>query len=605
VRACSVVGLPAPATEIEWDPERVRSNVRGVVDLEGLLALRLGVAFSAVAGEPTDPVLRRSPRADYQADGALALARRLRRDPRELAAEIVHRLVAEADLADVCAAVEVAGPGFVNVTVADEALGRVIDVMAADVRLGMPPAAEPRTVVVDYSAPNAAKEMHVGHLRSTVIGDAAVRLHEWLGDRVVRVNHIGDWGTPFGMLIEHLLDLGEAEPAHELAIGDLDAFYKAARAKFNGDDSFAGRARRRVVALQSGDEPTRRLWRLLVAESERYFRAVYDLLDVRLQPGDIAGESVYNDELPSLVDELDAAGLLQDSDGAQCVFPPGFTGRDGQPLPILVRRSGGGFGYGATDLAALRHRLCDVRADRILYVVGAPQHQHLAMVLAVARLAGWLGEDAAVEHVSFGSVLGSDGKMLRSRAGVSVKLADLLDEAVTRAGSVVAAKSPDLSPAEATAVARAVGIGAVKYADLKTDRESDYVFDWGRMLALDGNTAPYLQYAHARIRSILRRADESPGAPVLLGEPAERALALELAGLERAVRGAAEAVRPHQLAGFLFGLATAFSRFYESCPVVLAEDPTVRASRLTLCEVTARSLALGLDLLGIAAPARM
>jgi len=572
------------------------------MSLEKLLADRLAQAFAAVAGGPVDPVVRRSQHADFQSDAALPLARRLGRPPRDIATDVVGR----AELADLCSAVEVSGPGFINLTVADPALGTLLSTMAADNRLGVAPSAAPETVVVDYSAPNVAKEMHVGHLRSTVIGDAAVRLLEWLGHRVIKANHLGDWGTPFGMLIEHLLDLGESQAADELSVGDLDSFYKTARIKFDADDAFKQRARLRVVALQSGDEQTLRLWRMLVAESEKYFLTVYDQLDVLLTDKDFYGESYYNDLLAPVTDELDRLGLLRDSGDAACVFPDGFTGRDGQPLPIIVRKRDGGYGYGATDLAAIRHRTRDLGATRLLYVVGLPQRQHFEMVYAVARQAGWLHPPAVAEHIGFGSILGSDGKMLRSRAGGSIKLVGLLDEAVTRAAELARQKNPDLPETAIAEVARAVGIGAIKYADLSTDRIKDYVFAWQRMLSLDGNTAPYLQYAHARIRSIFRRAGiEHPTAtPIAVSHPAEHALALELANFGTVVTGVEQTLEFHRLAGYLHTLATTFSGFYEHCPVLRAEDE-VRDSRLALCDLTARVLDQGLHLLGIATPDRM
>jgi arginyl-tRNA synthetase len=570
--------------------------------LEQLLADRLGSALAAVAGEPVDPAVRRSQHADFQSDAALALARRLGRAPRNVAAEVV----AKADLAELCASVVVSGPGFVNLVVADAALGSMLSGMAGDPRLGLPPPASVATVVVDYSGPNVAKEMHVGHLRSTVIGDAVVRLLEWLGHRVIRANHLGDWGTPFGMLIEHLLDIGETEAAHELSVGDLDSFYKAARVTFDADGELRERARRRVVALQSGDEQTRRLWRLLVEESEKYFLAVYERLGVTLTERDFVGESFYNTMLAPVVEELDRRGLLRDSEGAACVFPAGFAGRDGQPLPIIVRKSDGGYGYGSTDLAAIRHRTQDLRATRLLYVVGLPQHQHLEMVFQAAREAGWLREPAHAEHVGFGSVLGPDGKTLRSRSGTAIKLIDLLDEAVARATRLARQKNPDLDETSLAAVGRAVGIGAVKYADLSTDRTKDYVFDWQRMLALDGNTAPYLQYAHARIRSIFRRGnlDTPPGTTIVIREPAEHALAVELLAFSSVVATVAATLELHRLAGHLYTVAGAFSRFFEQCPVLRA-DTEVRESRLALCDLTARVLRQGLYLLGIATPDRM
>jgi arginyl-tRNA synthetase len=575
----------------------------GQSGLRGLLGSRLGRAFADVAGEAVDPVVRRSQRADFQADGALALARRLGRNPRDVATAVLDR----ADLADLCSAADIAGPGFINLTLADSALGRLLAELAADERLGVPLATGPDTVVIDYSAPNAAKEMHVGHLRSTIIGDAIVRLLEWLGHTVLRQNHIGEWGTPFGMLIEHLLDLGATEAAREMSTGDLNGFYQQARAKFDADEAFRERSRGRVVLLQSGDPATRELWRVLVEGSKAYFMAVYGQLGVRLTEDDFVGESFYNDRLRDVMEELERVGMLRESDGALCVFPEGFTNRDGSPLPLIVQKSDGGFGYGVTDLAAIRYRLQTLGGTRLLYVVGLPQEQHLAMVFQVAREAGWLTPAVRAQHIGFGSILGADGKMLRTRAGASVKLSDLLQEAEARAAALVQERSPNLDEETSAAVARAVGIGAVKYADLSTERVKNYVFDWDRMLAFDGNTAPYLQYAHARICSIFRRAGLEPPRDVpeiIVSEPAERALALELLGFATVCAEVAESLELQALAGYLFNLATVFTSFYERCPVLRSEGP-MRASRLALCDLTARTLARGLDLLGIAAPTRM
>ncbi|MGH8836458.1 MAG: arginine--tRNA ligase [Actinomycetes bacterium] len=576
-----------------------------MADLEQLLTERLAGAYEAVAGEPVDPVVRRSQHADFQSDGALALSRRRDRNPREFAAEVVAR----AELADLCDQVAVSGSGFINLTVADRVLGRLIAELTPDDRLGVTRAEHPETVVVDYSAPNAAKEMHVGHLRSTIIGDAVARLLTWLGHTVIRQNHIGDWGTPFGMLIEHLVDVGEDGAADELSVGDLTGFYQAARVKFDSDQDFADRARRRVVLLQGGDPASRGLWAVLIRESKRYFAEVYRRLDVELTQADYDGESSHQDELGSVIAELDSLGLLAISDGAACVFPAGFTNRDGDPLPLIVRKRDGGYGYATTDLATIRHRLRGLGATRLLYVVGLPQRLHLEMIYETAREAGWLKPPARAEHVGHGSVLGSDGKLLRTRAGVSVKLTVLLDEAVARAGALVAEKNPALDPAERDAVASAVGIGAVKYADLSTDRVKDYVFDLDRMLALDGNTAPYLQYAHARIRSIFRRAGADagpPGAgPVPVTEPAERKLALELLGFAGVVHEVSDTLELHRIAGYLYRLASAFMTFYENCPVLAAPEPAVHAGRLVLCDLTARTLRRGLGLLGIATPDQM
>jgi arginyl-tRNA synthetase len=558
-----------------------------MADIGGVLRERLAAAFGTVTGSTVDPVLRRSQHADFQSNAALAFKGR----GREVAAAVVQA----AALDDLCARVEVAGPGYLNLTLADAVLDRLLGELTTDDRLGVS-TVEPETVVVDYSGPNAAKEMHVGHLRSTVIGDAAVRVLEFVGHRVIRQNHLGDWGTTFGLLVEHHADsdshLSQPEDL------DLNALYAAARHRFETDEAFRARSRRRVVQLQAGDEATLRLWRSLVTVSQRYFMSVYERLGVTLQDGDFAGESAYNDALDGIVADLDRLGLLRDSDGAACVFPAGFTTREGEPLPLIVRKGDGGYGYAATDLAALRHRVEELKATRLLYVVGAPQRQHLAMVFAVAAEAGWLAPPVRAVHVPFGSVLGADGKILRSRAGGALRLTELLDEAVTRAAGLV------LDPAIRDEVAPAVGIGALKYADLSTDRIKDYGFDFDRMLSLHGDTAPYLQYAHARIRSIfLRGGGAGPGA-FAIAEPAEHALAVELLAFASVVQDAAETLEFHRLAGYLHTLSTVFSRFYEQCPVLQAPD-TVRAGRLALCELTARTLRTGLGLLGIEAPERM
>ncbi|QYG93045.1 arginine--tRNA ligase [Iamia sp. SCSIO 61187] len=588
-----------------------------MADLVALLTDRLAPAFASVRDEvcaaagtdpaevPAPPTVSRSDRADLQANGALALAKRLGRNPREVAQAVLDRV----DVADLVDEVEIAGPGFLNLTLSDGAIAALTRTAAGDDRLGVAPDPDAGTAVVDYSAPNVAKEMHVGHLRSTVIGDAIVRVLEHLGHTVVRENHVGDWGAPFGMLIEHLVDVGEDEAVAELSVGDLNRFYQEARQSFDASDDMKERARERVVLLQSGDPETLRLWQLLVDQSAAYFQLVYDRLGVLLTPDDIVGESSYNDALAGIVEDLDAQGLLVLDDGAECVFPPGFTGRDGQPQPMIVRNRNGGYGYAATDLATIRHRVEDTHAARILYVVGAPQRDHLEMVFAVARMAGWLPDEVQAEHIPFGNLLGADRKMFKTRSGTSVRLVDLLDEAVERAEATIAERNPDLVGDERAAVAQAVGIGAIKYADLSSDRVKDYVLDFDRMLAFEGNTGPYMQYAHARIRSIFRRGEIDPAtldpSALALAEPQERALAVALLGFEPIVRQTAETCQPHRLCGYLFDLAHTFTAFYEACPVLKADDEATRASRLVLCDLTARTLATGLGLLGIQAPERM
>ncbi|MEY2967824.1 MAG: arginyl-tRNA synthetase [Actinomycetota bacterium] len=570
-----------------------------------LLSRRLADAFAALAGSPVDPVVRPSEHADAQVNGALSVAKALGRSPRDVANDVLGRV---GDVSDICESVEIAGPGFMNVVFAADFLADQLHVALADVRLGVQVPTRRETVVIDYSAPNVAKEMHVGHLRSTVIGDALVRMHEFVGNRVIRENHIGDWGTPFGMLIEHLLDLGEARAAEEFSVGDLDGFYKEARKKFEADGSFKERSRLRVVALQAGDEETLRMWRVLVAESTKYFNRVYRQLDVLLTDDDLMGESAYNELLPKVVERLREGGLLQQSDGADVMFLDGFTNRENEPLPLIIRKGDGGYNYATTDLACVIDRVERLSANRMWYVVGAPQAQHLQMVETATRAAGWLPSTVEMRHVAFGNVLGSDKKMLKSRSGDSVKLSALLDEAVERATAAVREKNPDLDTASQDSIARMVGIGAVKYADLSTDRVKDYIFDWDRMLSFDGNTAPYLQYAHARICSIFRRAGierSSVDASLLaLSAKEERALALVVLQFDSAVRDTIDKASPHRLCTYLYEVATAFTAFYENCPVLKSDEP-VRTSRLVLCDATARVLSTGLGLLGIDAPEAM
>ena len=576
-------------------------------DLEQELGLRVASAVRSAFGlaiSPEEAVIRPSAperQADYQSNAAMALARRLQMPSSAVAALIVERL----DVGDMLEPPRVEGPGFVNLRLRTEWLQRHTTDLASDDRLGVPTAAPPRRAVIDYSSPNVVKEMHAGHLRSTVIGDSIARLLRFRGHEVIPQNHLGDWGTPFGMLLEHMLDQNWDRTGQH-AIADLNRFYQEARVKFDSDPAFAERARRRVAALQSGDPETVTLWRELVAESMRHFVRVYELMGVPLTPADFRGESFYNPMLADVGSELESRGLAVPSQGALCVFPPGFTGRDGEPLPLIVRYSSGGYGYAMTDLAAIRYRARELRADDFLYVVGADQRLHFQMIFAVARMAGWLHEGSRVEHVSFGLILSPDNKRIRSRSGDSIKLIELLEEAVDRAAAIVAERT-DLSASERGHVARAVGIGAVKYADLSGDRDKDYVFDWDRMLAMEGNTSVYLQYANARVQSVIRKAGgaPAPGTPVVLPEAAERALALKLAQFPTAVEAAIAHLQPHRLCTYLYETAVAFSTFYENCPILGAETEALRASRLTLCALTSRVMVRGLDLLGIEAPERL
>jgi arginyl-tRNA synthetase len=555
----------------------------------------------------TDPVIRPSQFADLQSNVALPLAKRLGRRPRDVAAD----LLAVLDVSDLASDVEVSGPGFLNLRLRDAWIAEQVQRVLADGRLGIPQAQRPERVVVEYSSPNVAKEMHVGHLRTTIVGDAIARVLEYLGHDVVRDNHVGDWGTPFGMLIEHLADVGDdAAERRGASVSDLTEFYQAAREQFDADPGFAERSRRRVVALQAGDPETLRLWHVLVDVSKQYFDAVYSRLGVTLTGDDIRGESFYDDLLAATVAELEAKGIAQVSDGALCAFPAGFTGRDGEPLPVIIRKRDGGYNYSTTDLATIRYRVEVERADRVVYVVGASQALHFQMVFAVARQAGWLGDHVRAEHAQIGNVLGAEGKLLRTRAGGTVKLSELLDRAVERAGEVFDSieHAEPFDAATRGDVVEKVGIGAVKYADLSVALGSEYRFDLGRMVSFTGRTGPYLQYAAVRIRSIFRRGGLDPDAvagPVVIGHPAERALALRLLDLGPVVVATGAEAEPHRLAGYLYELAQAFTTFFESCPVLRAPDDGTRASRLALCAAALRALETGLDLLGIPVPDRM
>jgi arginyl-tRNA synthetase len=576
-----------------------------MADPEAALARQVRAALSAEFGADyadADPVIRPSQFADFQANVALPLAKRLGRPPREIAALLARHL---AD-GEISSSAEVSGPGFINLTLRDDWIAAQAAGQLADPRLGVATADPQQHVVVDYSGPNVAKELHVGHLRATVVGDAIVRVLEHLGHRVTRAAHLGDWGTQFGMLIEHALDIGEDATYAQLADGEFTAFYQAARVAFDADPEFADRSRRRVVQLQAGDEQTMRLWQLLVGDSMEYLHKIYARLQVTLTDADMAPESFYNPMLADVCAELQASGVAVISDGALCVFPPGFTGRDGQPLPLMLRKSDGGYGYDSTDLAAIRYRIRELGATRMIYVVASEQKLHLQMVFAAARMAGWLTDTITAEHAVIGLVTGADGKRLRTRSGESAKLITLIEEAVDRAEEVIKERYDD--PAERSQIAEAVGIGALKYGDLSVARGSSYALDFDRMLALSGNTGPYLQYATARIRSIFHKAGLEPEAatgPIQLTEKAERALALRLTGFGAAVTDVAAAAEPHRLAAFLFETASAFTAFYEQCPVLKAADESLRASRLALSALTLRVLLTGLGLLGIPVPDRM
>lgn len=579
-----------------------------MTDIPTTLADRFGRAISSlfdVGDNVAGAFLRPSTNekfGDYQLNVAMSLAKSLNQNPRQIAEQITQA----ADVDDLCEKMEIAGPGFINVTLKADAISQQLDHIASDDRLGVRSSEHPDTVVVDYSSPNVAKQMHVGHLRSTVIGDCICRVLNFAGHKVNRQNHIGDWGTQFGMLIEYL---DGAEQADGQQIGDLEAVYREAKKHFDAAPDFAERARLRVVALQANDLETREIWQRIVDQSKSHFKATYSRLGVLLADTDIRGESFYNDRLPQLVELFGSAGLLVESHGAQCIFPEGFYDRDDKPLPLIIRKSDGGFPYAATDLAALWFRIQELHADRIVYLVDTRQKQHFEMVFTALRShPQWVKADVRLEHVMFGTVLGPDRKPFKTREGGTVKLDKLLEEAEHRAAEVIDQKNPQLSVAERTEIAHAVGIGALKYADLSSDRIKDYVFDWQRMLALNGNTAPYLQNAYVRIRSIFRKAasqDGHVGAVVQISHPAERALGIKILQLPAVIESVADSLEPHRLCTYLYDLASLFHQFYEKCPVLGCNDESLQASRLVLCDIVARTLKRGLNLLGIDVVERM
>ncbi|MET9346774.1 arginine--tRNA ligase [Streptomyces termitum] len=584
-----------------------------VPSLASTVQQRLAEGLSAALPEAgaADPLLRRSDRADFQANGILALAKRFKGNPRELATKVVDAIPAN----DVLAEIEVSGPGFLNITVSDAAIVRTLAARAADARLGVPLNEAAGTTVIDYAQPNVAKEMHVGHLRSAVIGAAMVEILEFTGETVVRRHHIGDWGTQFGMLIQYLiehpheLDHGSegGEVSGEEAMSSLNRLYKASRALFDSDEEFKTRARARVVDLQAGDEQTLALWQRFVDESKIYFYSVFDKLDMDVRDPDIVGESGYNDMLQETCRLLEESGVAVRSEGALCVFFDDVKGPDGNPVPLIVQKSDGGFGYAATDLSAIRDRVGSLKASTLLYVVDARQSLHFKMVFETARRAGWLNDEVKAVQLAFGTVLGKDGKPFKTREGETIRLVDLLDEAIDRASAVVREKAQDLTEEEIAERGTQVGIGAVKYADLSTSAARDYKFDLDQMVSLNGDTSVYIQYAYARIRSILRKAGEAKPAahPELALAASERALGLHLDGFGETVAEAAAEYAPHKVAGYLYQLASLYTTFYSECPVLKADTPEQVESRLFLCELTARTLHQGMALLGIRTPERL
>ncbi|WP_326610979.1 arginine--tRNA ligase [Streptomyces scopuliridis] len=583
-----------------------------VTSLASTVDQRIADALSAALPEagPASPLLRRSDRADFQANGLLALAKQLKGNPRELATRVVTSLPAD----DVIKEIEVSGPGFLNITITDRAIIETLAARAADARLGVPYEPDPGTTVVDYAQPNVAKEMHVGHLRSAVIGAAMVEILEFTGEKVVRRHHIGDWGTQFGMLIQYLiehpheLDHKGAATSGEEAMSSLNRLYKASRTLFDSDPEFKARARDRVVHLQAGDKETLALWQRFVDESKIYFYSVFNQLDMEIRDPDIVGESGYNDMLEETCRILEESGVAVRSEGALCVFFDDVKGPDGNKVPLIVKKSNGGYGYAATDLSAIRDRVRNLSATTLLYVVDARQSLHFKMVFETARRAGWLNDEVHAVQLAFGTVLGKDGKPFKTREGETVRLVDLLDEAVERATAVVREKAKDLSEDEIAERGSQVGIGAVKYADLSTSAARDYKFDLDQMVSLNGDTSVYIQYAYARIQSILRKAgDAKPAAhPELDLAPAERALGLHVDQFGEVLAEVASAYEPHKLAAYLYQLASHFTTFYDQCHVLSDDNPAeLVENRLFLCDITARTLHQGLALLGIRAPERL
>ncbi|WP_327337554.1 arginine--tRNA ligase [Streptomyces sp. NBC_01324] len=590
-----------------------------VNSLASTLQQQLADALTAALPDAgtADPLLRRSDRADFQANGILALAKKLKGNPRELAAQVTAALPASELIKDI----EVSGPGFLNITLSDKAITETLAARAADGedRLGVPYNSAAGTTVIDYAQPNVAKEMHVGHLRSAVIGDAMVQILEFTGENVVRRHHIGDWGTQFGMLIQYLIEhpheldhkddeAGKADG--EAAMSSLNRLYKASRALFDSDEEFKARSRDRVVALQAGEPETLAMWQRFVDESKIYFYSVFDKLDMEISDPDIVGESGYNDMLEETCRILEETGVAVRSEGALCVFFDDVLGPDGNQVPLIVKKTNGGYGYAATDLSAIRDRVQNLKADSLLYVVDVRQSLHFKMVFETARRAGWLSDGVKAHQLAFGTVLGKDGKPFKTREGVTVKLEDLLDEAVERATAVVREKAEKvgLSEEEIVENGRYVGIGAVKYADLSTSAVRDYKFDLDQMVALHGDTSVYIQYAYARVRSILRNAGEAkPVAhPELELAPAERALGLHLDQFGEVLSEVAAGYEPHKLAAYLYQLASLYTTFYDQCHVLSEDNPAeVVENRLFLCDITARTLHRGMALLGIRTPERL
>ncbi|WP_213132468.1 arginine--tRNA ligase [Citrobacter sp. FP75] len=577
------------------------------MNIQALLSEKVRQAMIA-AGAPADcePQVRQSAKVqfgDYQANGMMAVAKKLGMAPRQLAEQVLTHL----DLNGIASKVEIAGPGFINIFLDPAFLAQHVQQALTSDRLGVAQP-EKQTIVVDYSAPNVAKEMHVGHLRSTIIGDAAVRTLEFLGHKVIRANHVGDWGTQFGMLIAWL-EKQQQENAGEMALADLEGFYRDAKKHYDEDEEFAERARSYVVKLQGGDTYFREMWRKLVDITMSQNQLTYDRLNVTLTRDDVMGESLYNPMLPGIVADLKAKGLAVESEGATVVFLDEYKNKEGEPMGVIIQKKDGGYLYTTTDIACAKYRYETLHADRVLYYIDSRQHQHLMQAWTIVRKAGYVPDSVPLEHHMFGMMLGKDGKPFKTRAGGTVKLADLLDEALERARRLVAEKNPDMPADELEKLANAVGIGAVKYADLSKNRTTDYIFDWDNMLAFEGNTAPYMQYAYTRVLSVFRKADidESAlaNASVIISEDREAQLAARLLQFEETLTVVAREGTPHVMCAYLYDLAGLFSGFYEHCPILSAENEDIRNSRLKLAQLTAKTLKLGLDTLGIETVERM
>lgn len=576
------------------------------MNIQALLSEKVRQALVA-AGAPSDcePQVRQSAKVqfgDYQANGVMSVAKTLGMPPRQLA----EKALALLDLSGIASKTEIAGPGFINIFLDAGFVAANADAALADPKLGISPV-EQQTIVIDYSAPNVAKEMHVGHVRSTIIGDAAARTNELLGHKVIRANHVGDWGTQFGMLIAYLEKV-QNESAGEMKLSDLEEFYRAAKKNYDEDEEFALRARSYVVKLQGGDEYCLQMWRKLVDVTMKQNQITYDRLNVTLTRDDVMGESLYNSMLPGIVSDLQDKGLAVDSEGAVVVYLDEYKNKDGDPMGVIIRKKDGGYLYTTTDIACAKYRYETLGADRVLYYIDSRQHQHLMQAWTIVRKAGYVPDSVALEHHAFGMMLGKDGRPFKTRSGGTIKLSDLLDEAIVRARELILSKNPDLPQDELEKLVNAVGIGAIKYADLSKSRTTDYIFDWDNMLAFEGNTAPYMQYAYTRVASIFKRADinvDSLTQPMVLTESRETTLATRLLQFEEVLTTVAREGTPHTMCAYLYDVAGLFSGFYEDCPILNAEDETVRNSRLKLALLTQRTLKTGLDTLGIETVERM